>query len=86
MEPSEKLAAIRRKTRQRLLFSLVSMLLYFSFVLNWTGAGDALGAPLGDSAVSGSLLMFASLIVIFIGLEILFLLLNRNDAPASGDE
>lgn len=75
----QKLEQVRRKTRQRLGYTAVTLLLYFSFALNWTDAGSFLAATLGGSAVTGSLLMFASLVVIFIGLEVLFLYLNRED-------
>ena len=35
MSDSDKLRAIRAKTRMRLLFSLVTLCAYFAFVLNW---------------------------------------------------
>jgi hypothetical protein len=52
-----------------------------SYVLNYTEGGSFLAEPLGDSHVTGSLAMFAGLIVIYILLELLFLALNRD-----GDE
>ena len=76
MDKDEKLEIIRRKTRQRLLFALITLTLYFSYVLNYTGSG--LGERLGDSWVTGSLVMFICLILSFIGLELLFLALNRE--------
>ena len=78
MNKEEKFAAIRRKTRQRLLFALVTMVLYFSFVLNYTSAGSVfLGAP-GSGGMPGPVVMFMGLIVSFILLELLFLYLNRE--------
>ncbi len=77
---NERLAAVRLKTRRRLLFTGVTLTLYFSYVvLNYTSLGSFLHEPLGDSLVTGSLLLFASLIVIFIALELLFLYLNKQD-------
>ena len=78
MSQDPKLQAIARRTRRRLLFSLVTLVLYFSYVLNYTAADDRLGARLGNSYVTGSLLMFASLILSFIALELLFLALARR--------
>lgn len=80
MSKEAKLHAIKRKTRQRLLFSVITLTMYFAYVLNYTNAGSFLGETLGGSHVTGSLVMFASLIVIFILLEILFLVLNPDDA------
>ena len=78
MDDDKKLEAIRRKTRQRLLFTGITLALYFSYVLNYTEAGAFMGGMLGDSHVSGSLMMFVFLILSFIGLELLFLALTRN--------
>jgi uncharacterized membrane protein (DUF485 family) len=78
VDNDEKLRSIARRTRRRLLFSLITLVLYFSYTLNYTGTGARLGARLGESHVTGSLLMFVSLILAFIGLELLFLLLNRR--------
>ena len=79
MNRDDQLAAISRRTRRRLLFSLASLLLYFSYALNYTAGGARLGQRLGESYVTGSLLMFASLIVSFILLEFLFLALYRRE-------
>ena len=68
-----KMQFVKRKTKQRLLFSLISLSLYFAFVLNWTEVGSGLGAGIGGSHITGSLVMFASLIVLFILLELLFI-------------
>ena len=58
-------------------------MLYFAYVLNYLPLGSFLGARLGESRVTGSLLMFAGLIVVFIILELLFLVLNRGDSPGN---
>lgn len=81
MEEQRQLRAIRRKTRRRLAFALLTLALYFAFVLNYVPLGGFLGKRLGDSYITGSLLMFAGLIVAFIGLELLFLLLARDPSP-----
>ena len=78
MSQDPKLQAIARRTRRRLSFSLVTLLLYFSYVLNYTAGGDRLGERLGTSHVTGSLLMFICLILSFIALELLFLALSRR--------
>lgn len=78
MTEQEQLQFIRRKTRQRLAFALVSLSFYFAFVLNYLPMGHFLSNRLGDSYVTGSLLMFAGLIVLFIILELVFLVLNRD--------
>ena len=78
MDNNEKLRVIARKTRQRLLFALITLVLYFSYVLNYTGLGEALGARIGGSYLTGSLVMFICLILVFIGFELIFLALNRT--------
>ena len=75
-----RLAYVQRKTRRRLAFSAVHLVLYFSFTLNWTSLGAPLREQLGVSHVTGSLLMFIALILIFIGMELLFLRLDRKGA------
>lgn len=77
MDTAAKLQVIRARTRRRFVFTLITLLLYFSFVLNWTVVGDRLAERLGASHITGSLLMFAGLIVFFIFLELVFLLLNQ---------
>ena len=79
MDKEQKLELIRRKTRQRLLFTVLTLVLYFSYVFNYTAIGEALGERIGLSQVTGSLVMFVCLILVFIGLEVLFLALNRED-------
>ena len=78
MNKKQKIEAIRRKTRLRMLFTLLTMGLYFCYVLNYTGSGASLGNTLGSSHISGSLVMYTGLIIIFIGLELVFLGINRN--------
>ncbi|MEH6516829.1 MAG: hypothetical protein V7742_09115 [Halioglobus sp.] len=77
-----KIEAIRLKTRRRLLFTGITLVLYFSYVvLNYTSLGSFIRQPIGDSLITGSLVLFPSLIVIFIALEVLFLFLNsRGDS------
>jgi uncharacterized membrane protein (DUF485 family) len=74
-----KIEAIRLKTRRRLLFTGITLVLYFSYVvLNYTSLGSFMHKPIGDSLITGSLVLFPSLILIFIVLEVLFLFLNRR--------
>ncbi|QIB64931.1 hypothetical protein [Kineobactrum salinum] len=81
MDNNQKLVFIRARTRRRLLFAALILALYFSFTLNWTGFGATLAGRLGGSYITGSLLMFAGLIVVFIALEFLFIWLNRAFEP-----
>lgn len=78
MQTDEKFAIIKRKTRQRLLFAVISMTLYFSFTLNYLEGGAALIASLGIGGVPGPLVMFVGLVLLFILLELIFLFLNRD--------
>lgn len=80
MNEHQKFSLIGRKTRQRLFFALVTMMLYFCFVLNYTSWGGDIISALSVGSIPGPLVMFAALILIFIGMELLFLFLNRNDA------
>lgn len=82
MNKSEKFAVIKSKTRQRLYFTLVTMILYFSFVLNYSSGGQELVDSLAVGGIPGALVMFAGLIVVFISMELLFLFLNRNDSTS----
>lgn len=78
MNDSDKLRAIKAKTRTRLLFALVTLASYFAFVLNWVdGPSRALAGRLGGSHINGSLLFFVGLIIFFILLELLFLFIYR---------
>ena len=75
---SDRLRAIKAKTRSRLLFALVALCSYFAFVLNWVDGPDrVLAEGLGDSHINGSLLFFVGLILFFIFLELLFLFIYR---------
>ncbi len=85
MDNAAKLQVIRARTRRRFVFTLITLLLYFSFILNWTALGDSLAGRLGMSHVTGSLLMFAALIVTFILLELVFLLMNRATTRSGED-
>ena len=73
MNKSDMLKAVRRRTRLRLLFALLVLALYFAYLFNYLPAGAVLGERLGSSWVTGSLLMFAGLVVSFLLLEWLFL-------------
>lgn len=86
MTEQQRLEAIRGKTRQRLGFALLVLVLYFAYVLNYLPLGSFLGERLGESWVTGSLLMFAGLIVAFLLLELVFLVLNRDKGPGNGVE
>lgn len=79
MDREQKIRAIQRKTRQRLLFAGITLLMYFSYVFNYTSMGSFLGDKIGGSQVTGSLAMFMGLIVIFIAMELIFLALNRDE-------
>lgn len=83
MNDSDRLRAVRARTRRRMVFSLLVLTLYFSFVLNWTEAGAFLARPLGGTQITGSLVMFVTLILLFIGLELVFLWFYRRER--SGD-
>ncbi len=78
MDNDKKIAIIKRKTRRRYVFTLMTLALYFSFALNWTEAGSSLGVLLGDTHISGSVVMFAGIIIIMVCFELLFLALNRD--------
>jgi uncharacterized BrkB/YihY/UPF0761 family membrane protein len=78
VDNDQKLRSITRRTRRRLLFSLVTLVLYFSYIFNYTSSNTRLGARIGESHITGSLVMFALLILVFLGLELLFLFLNRR--------
>lgn len=78
MDDQTRFATIRRTTRRRFWFAGITLVLYFSFVLNWTSVGQFLGQRIGGNAVTGSLLMFAGLIVIFILMEAIFLKITNS--------
>lgn len=72
------LDTIHKKTRQRFLFASITLLLYGSFALCYTDAGSFLSKTTGDSSVSIGLLFFLGLIAIFLVMEYVFLLLNKD--------
>jgi len=74
-----QLSYVRRKTRRRVIFTLVHLVLYFSFTLNWTVWGEGLRNTIGGGPLTGSIVMFVLLIASFISLELLFLYLGRED-------
>lgn len=74
-----QLSYVQRKTRRRIGFTLVHLALYFSFTLNWTPWGEWLRGSLGGGPMTGSILMFVLLVASFIGLELLFIFLGRED-------
>jgi len=71
---TEKLRVVAVRTRRRLVLTLVTMACYFAFVINWTPLGRGLHQPLGEHPATGSLLMFAGLIVLFLSMELGFLM------------
>lgn len=78
MDSKEQLKNIRRKTRLRYLFTIATVVLYFSFVLNYTETGGRYISALAVGAIPGPLVMFALLVVSFILLEVLFLFRARE--------
>ena len=76
---------IKRRIRRRLFFTGLTLLLYFSYVLNYAEMGSFLGQRLGTSFISGSLLMYGSLIVGFLALECVFLR-TQDDGTAQEEE
>jgi hypothetical protein len=85
LEEKEVLRAVRRKTRLRLGYALIALVLYFSYLFNYLPSGNFLKERLGSSWVSGSLLMFAGLIVLLIFLEMLFLFVDSDDDPEADE-
>ncbi len=75
---------IRIRTRRRFVFSGLVMVLYFSFVINWTSAGASLRETMAGSSITGSLLMFSALVLTFVLLEAVFLW--RASKEPTGDE
>lgn len=81
MADEEILKTVRRKTRQRLAFALVTLIFYLAYLLNYLPLGVFLRERLQGSWITGSLAMFAGLIVLFILLELIFLRLDSDDDP-----
>ena len=86
MTTEEKMKAVKRKTRQRLMFTAITMALYFSYVLSYTSMGSFLSDTLGESHVSGSLALYVVLIVVFIIMELIFLYLNADKKIQGGEK
>ena len=81
LEEDAMLRAVKRKTRYRLAFALVTLVLYFAYLLNYLPSGEFLAQRIGSGWVTGSLAMFVGLIVSFILLELLFLGIDSDDDP-----
>ena len=64
---------IKQRTRRRFAFTGITLLCYFAFALNWTDAGAFLGKGVGDSMMTGGMLMFVILVVGFLVLEYIFI-------------
>jgi hypothetical protein len=75
-----RLDYVHVKTRRRLVFSAIHLLLYFSFALNWSELGNGLRQQLGDGPMTGSMLMFVILVLSFLAIECVFLLFDRDGA------
>lgn len=86
MNTEEKIKIVKRKTRQRLMFTAITLVLYFSYVLSYTSMGSFLSHTLGESHVSGSLALYTALIVVFILIELLFLYLNADKKTQGGEK
>lgn len=77
-----RLEYVRKKTKRRLLFSAIHLVLYFSFTLNWTAVGSVLASTLGGGPMTGSILMFVVLVLLFLAMESVFLRFDREDQKA----
>ena len=76
---------LRRQIRRRFLFASVTLIIYFSYALNYTEIGSFLNQRLGSSYISGSLLMYGLIIISSIGLEWIFLR-TQEEISSEGDE
>ena len=76
---------LRRQIRRRFLFASVTLIIYFSYALNYTEIGSFLNQRLGSSYISGSLLMYGLIIISSIGLEWIFLR-TQEEMNSEGDE
>ncbi len=76
---------LQRQIRRRFLFASVTLIIYFSYALNYTEVGSFLNQRLGSSYISGSLLMYGLIIVSSIGLELIFLR-TQEEISSEGDE
>lgn len=68
----------RRRTGIAFAFTTVHLIIFSSFILNWTGFGAALSRPVGVGPMTGSLLLFITLILTLVFLEVLFLLASHK--------
>ena len=76
---------LRRQIRRRFLFASVTLIIYFSYALNYTEIGSFLNQRLGSSYISGSLLMYGLIIISSIGLEWIFLR-TQEEMSSEGDD
>ena len=76
---------LQRQIRRRFLFASVTLIIYFSYALNYTEVGSFLNQRLGSSYISGSLLMYGLIIISSIGLELIFLR-TQEEMSSEGDE
>ena len=76
---------LQRQIRRRVLFASVTLIIYFSYALNYTEVGSFLNQRLGSSYISGSLLMYGLIIISSIGLEWIFLR-TQEEMSSEGDE
>ena len=76
---------LQRQIRRRFLFASVTLIIYFSYALNYTEVGSFLNQRLGSSYISGSLLMYGLIIISSIGLEWVFLR-TQEEMSSEGDE
>ena len=76
---------LQRQIRRRFLFASVTLIIYFSYALNYTEIGSFLNQRLGSSYISGSLLMYGLIIISSIGLEWIFLR-TQEEMSSEGDE
>ena len=79
MNTESQLERIHKRTRRRFTFTAVALFFYFSFAFVWTDAGAALSNPIGDGAMNWALLMFISLIIIFVSMEFVFLRISAKE-------
>jgi small neutral amino acid transporter SnatA (MarC family) len=85
MAEQELLTNVRHKTRRRLAYALVILSFYFVYLLNYLPVGEFLSHRLGTSWVTGSLAMFAGLVVLFIAIELLFLAVHGTGRGAADE-
>ena len=76
---------LQRQIRRRFLFASVTLIIYFSYALNYTEIGSFLNQRLGSSYISGSLLMYGLIIISSIVLELIFLR-TQDEMSSEGDE